>query len=105
MSRVLPTVAVGRAFYQLGIGNLTLQADLPPKVDAGLQKLYGFQHNDGGWGWWYDDTTHDYQTAWVVFGLAVTQQAGYEVDPQVIKRGADWLSSHLDGMDPRTRAY
>jgi alpha-2-macroglobulin len=64
-------------------------ADLPPKINAGLQRLYGFQHNDGGWGWWYDDRTDAYQTAWVVFGLAVTAEAGYEVDAQVIERGAE----------------
>jgi len=105
MSRVLPNAVVGRAFYQLGVGNPTLQADLPPKINAGIQRLYGFQHNDGGWGWWYDDDTHDYQTAWVVFGLAMTKEAGYEVDPEVIKRGAEWLEANLGGMDPRTRAY
>ncbi len=105
MSRALPNAVVGRAFHQLGIGNPTLQADLPPKINAGLQRLYGFQHNDGGWGWWYDDSSHDYQTAWVVFGLAVTAEAGYEVDPEVIRRGADWLKEHLEEMDPRTRAY
>ncbi|MCP4535999.1 MAG: hypothetical protein GY832_02535 [Chloroflexi bacterium] len=105
MSRALPNAVVGRAFHQLGIGNPTLQADLPPKINAGIQRLYGFQHNDGGWGWWYDDATNDYQTAWVVFGLAVTAEAGHEVDPDVIERGTDWLAEHLDEMDIRTRAY
>lgn len=105
MSKALPNAVVGRAFYQLGIGNPTLQADLPPMINAGLQRLYGFQHNDGGWGWWYDDSSDAYQTAWVVFGLAVTAEAGYEVDPEVIKRGADWLAEHLSEMDVRTRAY
>jgi len=105
MSKALPNAVVGRAFYQLGIGNPTLQADLPPKIAASVQRLYGFQHNDGGWGWWYDDSSHDYQTAWVVFGLTVTAQAGYEVDPAVIERGVAWLKEHLGGMDRRTRAY
>ncbi|MFN3762596.1 MAG: alpha-2-macroglobulin family protein, partial [Anaerolineae bacterium] len=105
MSKALPTAVVARAFYQLGYATPTLLADLPPKVRAGLQRLYGFQHNDGGWGWWWDDASHDYQTAWVVFGLTMIAQAGYEVDPGVIQRGVDWLNGHLDGMDIRTRAY
>jgi uncharacterized protein YfaS (alpha-2-macroglobulin family) len=105
MSRALPNAVIGRAFRQLGVGNPTLQADLPPMVNAGLQRLYGFQHNDGGWGWWFDDQTNDYQTAWVVFGLSVTAQAGYGVDPMVIERGAAWLKANLEGMDLRTRAY
>jgi alpha-2-macroglobulin len=105
MSRALPNAVVARAFHQLGIGNPALQADLPPMISAGLQRLYGFQHNDGGWGWWYDDRTDAYQTAWVVFGLAVTAEAGYEVDDAVIERGAAWLRANLDAMDPRLRAY
>jgi uncharacterized protein YfaS (alpha-2-macroglobulin family) len=105
MSRALPNAVIGRAFRQLGEGNLTLQADLPPMINAGLQRLYGFQHNDGGWGWWFDDPSNDYQTAWVVFGLSVTSQAGYEVDPLVIQRGANWLKSNMASMDLRTRAY
>ncbi|HLF89465.1 MAG TPA: MG2 domain-containing protein, partial [Anaerolineales bacterium] len=105
MSKALPNAVVGRAFYQLGVSAPTLQADLPAQINAGLQRLYGYQHNDGGWGWWYDDATHDYQTAWVVFGLSVTAQAGYEVDPGVIERGATWLNEHLAEMDVRTQAY
>jgi alpha-2-macroglobulin len=105
MSRALPNAVVGRAFNQLGIENPTLQADLPKMINAGLQRLYGYQHNDGGWGWWYDDDSHDYQTAWVVFGLAVTAEAGYEVDPGVIERGVQWLRANLDKMDLRTKAY
>jgi uncharacterized protein YfaS (alpha-2-macroglobulin family) len=105
MSRALPNAVVGRAFAQLGVGNPTIQADLPAKVNAGLQRLYGYQHNDGGWGWWYDDSSHDYQTAWVIFGLAMMADAGYEVDQGVIERGVAWLNDHLDAMDIRTRAY
>jgi alpha-2-macroglobulin len=63
---------VGRAFEQLGIQNEALLADLPTMVELGLQKLYGYQHSDGGWGWWYDDSSSTYQTAYVLFGLAAT---------------------------------
>jgi alpha-2-macroglobulin len=105
MSRALPNAVVARAFRQLEVENPTLESDLPPMINAGLQRLYGYQHNDGGWGWWYDDLTDAYQTAWVVFGLAATLEAGYEVDPQVIQRGANWLEANLNKMDIRTRAY
>ncbi len=105
MSRALPNAVVGRAFNQLGVSNPTLQADLPAKINASVQRLYGYQHNDGGWGWWYDDATHDYQTAWVIFGLAAMRDAGYEVDQGVIDRGVAWLNDNLASMDIRTRAY
>ncbi|MGD8604776.1 MAG: alpha-2-macroglobulin family protein, partial [Anaerolineales bacterium] len=105
MSAVLPNAVIGRAFDQLGVQQAGIQSDLLIKVNMGLQRLYGMQHQDGGWGWWYDDATHDYQTAWVVFGLAMTREAGFEVDENAIERGAAWLQENLNEMNLRTRAY
>ncbi|MFZ6027243.1 MAG: MG2 domain-containing protein [Chloroflexota bacterium] len=104
MSRALPNAVIGRAFEQFDIDPGRKEA-LLPLVQAGLQRLYGQQHNDGGWGWWYDDASDAYQTAWVLFGLAVTADAGYEVDPAVMARAAGWLHQRLDEMDARTAAY
>jgi len=105
MSRALPNAVVGRAFRRLGVSNLQLEADLPARINASLQRLYGYQHNDGGWGWWYDDTSNDYNTAWVIFGLAMTKEAGYTVDDGVIERGAAWINANYTSMDRRTQAY
>ena len=105
MSKALPNAVVGRALNQLGVTNPTLQAELPGQINASIQRLYGFQHNDGGWGWWYDDDSHDYQTAWVIFGLAQVAEAGYEIDPAVIERGVDWLNQERPHMDARTRVF
>jgi uncharacterized protein YfaS (alpha-2-macroglobulin family) len=105
MSRALPNAMVARALNQLGIGTLPELGDLPKKINAGLQRLYGYQHLDGGWGWWHDDDSHPYQTAWVVYGLAMTLEAGYEVDPEVIQRGAEWLSREMDEMGEQMKAY
>ena len=103
MSRALPNAVIGRAFNQLGFA--TTDPELDAKVNAGLQKLYGFQHNDGGWGWWFDDASTAYQSAWVMFGLAATRDAGYQVSADVIRNGYFYLNANLDKMDARTRAY
>lgn len=106
MSKALPNAVVGRAMNQLGVTNPTLQAELPGQINASIQRLYGFQHYDGGWGWWYDDNSHDYQTAWVIFGLAQVADAGYEIDPGVIERGVEWLNNRPPAeVDARTRAF
>jgi hypothetical protein len=105
MSKALPNAVVGRALNRLGVSDPALEAKLPGLISMGLQKLYGMQHGDGGWGWWYDDDTNDYQTAWVVFGLALTTDAGYEVSPSVIENGAEWLQRNLEDMDVKTRTY
>lgn len=105
MSSALPNAVVGRAFRQLGIGDPTLQRQLPELINIGLQRLYAFQDSSGGWGWWENDGANGYQTAWVVFGLAQTLEAGYEVDEQVLARGNDYLRQHLPEFDQRSQAF
>lgn len=105
MSRALPNAVVARAFAELGVSDPALWQNLEPLVQASVQRLYSFQHADGGWGWWTNDASDDYQTAWVIFGLVTTAKAGYEVDPAVITRGAVWLNGRLSVMDVRTRAF
>ncbi|MFQ5595548.1 MAG: alpha-2-macroglobulin, partial [Anaerolineae bacterium] len=68
MSRVLPSAVAARAYQELGIPNPKAD-ELPDIIEQGLQKLYGFQHDDGSWGWWYDDEGGVYMTAYVLFGL------------------------------------
>jgi uncharacterized protein YfaS (alpha-2-macroglobulin family) len=105
MSKALPNAVVARAVRDFGISYPGASEDLSEKIAKGLQMLYAMQHDDGGWGWWYDDRSHDYQTAWVVFGLAKTAEAGYEVDDAVIDRAVKWLEENLASMDPRTKAF
>ena len=105
MSRALPNAVVSRALTQLNVADPIRFAGLTPYVEASVQRLYGFQHYDGGWGWWHNDPTHDYQTAWVVFGLAQTAEAGYPVSEMVLVRGSGWLARYLAEMDERTRAF
>jgi hypothetical protein len=106
MSRVLPNAMVVRAFRNLGLPEDRLPKDIEEIINQGLQKLYGFQHEDGSWGWWYDDDSSLYQTAYVIYGLAMTEQAGYLVDEEVLARGTSAARALLaQATDPRTRAY
>lgn len=87
MSSFLPDIFVAGALKKLNIQEAELEKKLPPMVQKGFQKLYGFQHEDGGWGWWTNDETHPYMTAYVVFGLLKAREAGYKVDDNVLDRG------------------
>ncbi len=53
-----------------------MPADLDDKVQAGLKRLYDFQHADGGWGWWKADSTNRWMTAYVVYGLSLGARGG-----------------------------
>ena len=80
---------------------------------AGLDRLCGFQHGDGGWGWWKDDKTDPFMTAYVVDGLTMARRAGYAVNGYALNRGRESVKHLLDAgklengkpIDPESRAY
>lgn len=94
MSRFLPAVYV-RKLAQGGSWPVDseLDAKLPQVLDAGLTRLYDFQHEDGGWGWWKEDATDATMTAYVVYGLALAQKAGVELKEGVLERGRAALAA------------
>lgn len=96
MSRFLPSLIAARALRRLGVPNAGLEKVLPDMVDKGLQRLYGFQHDDGGWGWWKHDKTHPAMTPYVVYGLLTAKEAGFAVDERTLTRGLDCLKSMKD---------
>ncbi len=106
MSRFLPTVVASGAMERMGRSDPARRAELRPMVTAGLQKLYGYQHTDGGWGWWETDPTHPFMTGYVVMGLARAREAGWEVADPVLQRGVEAAARLLaDEQDPEVRAW
>lgn len=97
MSRFLPSVIVSNAFKELNapISEKT-QKELPNMVSQGINKLYGFQHSDGGWGWWTNDGSQPYMTAYVLYGLNIAKISGYNVSQTVINKGIVALKNHLN---------
>ena len=55
MSSFLPDVLVADALKKLGVKSNIDPATLNKQVQAGLDRLYNYQHPDGGWGWWQTD--------------------------------------------------
>ena len=100
MSRVLPSAVAAQAYQQLGIPNPKAD-ELPDIIEQGLRKLYGFQHDNGGWGWWYDDEDNLYLTSYVLFGLTMVEQAGFEVSASVVDAGFNYLDAHLPSAEDR----
>lgn len=87
MSAFLPDIVVSRALRQLGLRDAALEKRLPDMIARGLEKIYDLQHADGGWGWWKDDVTSPYVTAYVMNGLHQAASNGIEVRQDVWKRG------------------
>lgn len=87
MSSFLPNLTVVRAMEKLGAGEGIDRAELNRKVKAGLERLYGLQHDDGSWGFWLGDEYDAFMTAYVVNGLQEARDAGYRVRMDVLQRG------------------
>jgi hypothetical protein len=108
MSSFLPDLIVAQAVDKLHLKSPIDRATLNDMVRAGLDRLYGFQHDDGGWGWWPDDESRVFMTAYVVSGLGQANGAGYKIDEDRMNKGRAWLQSTLaahSNMVPDLRAY
>ncbi|MGA3069329.1 MAG: MG2 domain-containing protein [Terracidiphilus sp.] len=108
MSSFLPDLIVAQAVDKLHLKSPIDRATLNDMVRAGLDRLYGFQHDDGGWGWWPNDDSRVFMTAYVVSGLGQANGAGYKIDEDRMNKGRAWLQSELAAhpeMIPDLRAY
>ena len=113
MSSFLPNVIVTQALKNVKTSSIKDSNDLPKKVQKGMDRLYAYQHNDGGWGWWKDDQSDPFMTAYVVSGLTLAKQNGYEPDENRIASGREKLKQMLDAgtteagtqIDLETRSF
>jgi alpha-2-macroglobulin len=97
MSSFLPDIIVSDAVKQLGLKTGVDQAELKKQVDAGLKRLYDFQHDDGGWGWWQTDESHVFMSSYVLAGLSQARDAGYDVKPEAVSKAQGWVKKAFDG--------
>jgi uncharacterized protein YfaS (alpha-2-macroglobulin family) len=118
MSRFLPAVITAKTLRDLGlkpetamnkifggIEEATADAthpkgrhdlkELEAMTKQSLERLYDFQHADGGWGWWKQGESDHFMTAYVVWGMTLAQQAGIDVKADVLSRGVDFLAHEL----------
>jgi alpha-2-macroglobulin len=108
MSSFLPDVLVADAMKKLGVGSGIDPQKLNKQVQAGLDRLYQFQHPDGGWGWWQSDDSAPFMTAYVLAGLVQAKDAGFDVEDARIVRARKWLLPqfmHSAAVRTDLRAY
>jgi uncharacterized protein YfaS (alpha-2-macroglobulin family) len=91
MSSFLPDVLVADAVKKLGVSGGVDPQKLNKQVQAGLDKLYQYQHPDGGWGWWQTDDSQPFMTAYVLAGLVQAKSAGYTIEDERITNARKWL--------------
>ncbi|HET7293111.1 MAG TPA: MG2 domain-containing protein, partial [Vicinamibacteria bacterium] len=127
MSRFLPAVVLSKALADSGasleeiarrrsalrVGDRGKRRDpvfdtreLRAMVQAGLTRIYGFQNERGGFGWWKGDAGDVRMTAYVLYGLVTAREAGHKVDGSAIERAASFLEAAAkDETSLHARAY
>jgi alpha-2-macroglobulin len=110
MSSFLPNVIVAETLKKLNVTGRVDENDLKVKVQAGLDRLKDYQHDDGGWGWWKEDESRVFMSAYVVSGLAeASRSMELNGDGQDMKqKGIRYLEKQLTDhprMLPELRAY
>jgi uncharacterized protein YfaS (alpha-2-macroglobulin family) len=118
MSRFLPAVITSKTLKDLGVqpetvmervfGGIVLENagktqptgkkdlnKLEEMVKQGLDRLYDFQHGDGGWGWWKQGESDHFMTAYVVWGLTLARDSGVQVRAQALERGTAFLDKQI----------
>ncbi|HLF83857.1 MAG TPA: alpha-2-macroglobulin family protein [Blastocatellia bacterium] len=118
MSRFLPAVITRKTLRDLGLKPETVMGRifggieqntaakthskgpqdlrrLDEMTKQGLERLYNFQHEDGGWGWWKEGESDHFMTAYVVWGLVLARDAGIEIDAGRLSRAAGYLDKEL----------
>ncbi|HJS24274.1 MAG TPA: alpha-2-macroglobulin family protein, partial [Pyrinomonadaceae bacterium] len=118
MSRFLPAVITARTLRDLGLKPETAMhkifggieessaaathpngrrdlKELEKMTRQGLERLYDFQHADGGWGWWKDGESDHFMTAYVIWGMSLARQAGIDVKSEVLERAVAFLDKEL----------
>jgi uncharacterized protein YfaS (alpha-2-macroglobulin family) len=109
MSSYLPDVIVAETMQRLQLAGHVDRDDLAAKMQAGLARLQDYQHDDGGWGWWKEDDSRVYMTAYVVSGIGQgAKVASLTSDQQtMLQKGVGYLQDQLKQhpkMRPELRA-
>ncbi len=130
LSRFLPAVVVAKTLREHGLsvedamtkvfGGIELDsaakthpkgkqalAKLDEITAAGLERLYDFQHADGGWAWWKDGESNHFMSAYVLWGLALARDAGLDVRASVLDNVARFLATELveEEREPDLQAW
>ena len=108
LSSFLPNLLVTRALTELKLAPTERLSALDRQVSSGLQRLYDYQHDDGGWGWWKSDGNHPFMTAYALWGLDEAKRAGLKVPDFRITNGAQALArlyASYPRVEPDLKVY
>ncbi len=108
LSSFLPNVLVTRTLADLKLLPTERIGALDRQVSEGLRRLYDYQQEAGGWGWWRTDATHPFMTAYAIHGLLEAKRAGYRIEDWRVQNGMRALAvlhAEYPRAEPDLKAY
>lgn len=106
MSRFLPAIVVANTLNKIDVKvKSKTMTELPKVINAGLRKLYDYQHSDGGWGWWQNDQTNPYMTAYVMYGLSLSKSSDIAIENEIYEKGMQSLKNQIFNTEVRDENY
>ncbi len=94
-SAFLPNLVAVNAFKKIGFKNPQYEGELKKNIEHGLSTLYGYQQQNGSWGWFNEDDVNLFMTSYVLYALTLTKNLGYSVDEKVLKNGIAALDKYI----------
>lgn len=107
MSRLVPSIVAYKMHKNFGISLSSEQLEKFEKAKRkSIRRLKDLQHYDGGWGWWSNDSSDPYLTAYVLEGLKLLKEASIANEKYLTKSGITWLNKntkelHRQLSDPK----
>ncbi len=95
MSRFYPSVLASQAGDLASLPDDVLE-NLDDMVAKGLKRIYNFQHDDGGWGYWKHDSSSIFITSYVINGLLDAAKAGYRTQDYSLNWALEYLERELE---------
>jgi len=103
MSRFLPMLYVNNLLKSQNIKLSSSKIEnLPEYVEEGIKRLIDFQQPDGGWGWWKNDRSNPFMTAYVLYGLNFAKLNGFNFDESVLQSGIRNLEFQINEFKGKT---
>lgn len=99
MSRFVPTVLTANTLKEMNVPeDPFFKEQLPKMVKKGYEKMYSMQNSDGGWGWWKNEGSDPYMSAYVLHSMAVAKQNGFAPDEQKYKAALGFVKNKLKSI-------
>ncbi len=105
LSRFVPALAIRQSFPQYLEGRPDLSAKIDQISERGLDRIQKMQSNDGGWGWFENESSFPGTTALALEGLGRAKLAGAKVPDLMLEKGLKWADQNLKTALPVEKSW